>query len=328
VDRALGGNRSLVIRSRYSNGAQIAYDSITVTGNIVRYYPATRFFYRDSVFCTYRGKTVRNRSGFPADNTGDGIPITLFDSLSMAEDISWRFRIKTIAVVSVTPNNGDTVTTTTMPIAITFSEPVPSGAFDTSHTGNRSIQVRSRYGGTLQSTFRSITYSLDRRTVTVVPAYGYYSNDSLQCAFFGFTNAFRYDSAVFPGSLANGFSGREWYFKTLGTGFYTYPNPYKPGHDPRHCRDNGPCGIWFKNIHTLTTQTTGFRIRIFSMKSLPVYDTKSGGDDLNFTPGKEPQWLWNTRNQRGDLVASGLYFYIVYDALNKALVKGKMLIVR
>jgi hypothetical protein len=328
VDRALGGNRSLVICSRYSNGAQIAYDSITVTGNIVRYYPATRFFYRDSVFCTYRGRTIRNRVGFPADNTGDGIPITLFDTLSMAEDITWRFRIKTIAVVSVTPKNGDTVTTATMPIAITFSEPVPSGAFDTSHAGNRSIQVRSRYGGTLQSTFRSITYSLDRRTITVIPAYGYYSNDSLQCVFFGFANAYHYDSSVFPGSLANGFSGMEWYFKTFGTGFYTYPNPYKPGHDPRHCRDNGPCGIWFKNIHTLTTQTTDFRIRIFSMKSLPVYDTKSGGDDLNFTPGKEPQWLWDTRNQRGDLVASGLYFYIVYDALNKALVKGKMLIVR
>jgi hypothetical protein len=81
-------------------------------------------------------------------------------------------------------------------------------------------------------------------------------------------------------------------------------------------------------MHTLTTGMTDFRIGIFTVKGFPVYDTKNGGDDLSFSPGEEPQWLWNTRNQHGEFVASGLYFYIVYDALNKALVKGKMLIVR
>jgi hypothetical protein len=328
VDTALMGNRSLAISSRYNDDRQIAYDSIAVDGNRVRFYPGINFFYRDSVYCYYRGNTVRNRMGFPSDNSRDGIPITLFDSLSTDEDVAWRFRVKNIYVVSVSPARGDTVTTTGQPIIITFSDPVTAGVFDTSLTANRSIQVRSRYAGTVQSSFRSITMSPDRLTVTIIPVFGYFSKDSLQCSFFGFANGYRYDSTVFPGSFVNGFSGLEWYFKTLGTGFYTYPNPYKPGKDPRHCRDNGPCGIWFKNLHTLTVGMTGFRVRIFTIKSFPVYDTKNGNDDLGFSPGEEPQWLWNTRNQYGDFVASGLYFYIVYDALDKALVKGKMLIVR
>jgi hypothetical protein len=81
-------------------------------------------------------------------------------------------------------------------------------------------------------------------------------------------------------------------------------------------------------MHTLTTGMLDFRVRIFTVKSFPVYDTKNGSDDLSFSPGEEPQWRWDTRNQHGELVASGLYFYIVYDAHDKALVKGKMLIVR
>jgi hypothetical protein len=328
VDTVLVGNRSLMLNSRYSHGGQIAYDSIAVNGNRVRFYPGIDFFYRDSVFCYYRGHTVRNRMGFPSDNSRDGIPFTLFDSLSTIEDLSWRFRVKNIRVVSVSPANGDTVATTAMPITITFSDPVPSGAFDTGLTANQSIQVRSRYGGLLQSSFRSISISPDQRTITVVPLFGYFSRDSLHCSFFGFAQGYRYDSTVFPGASDNGFSGQEWYFKTLGTGFYTYPNPYKPGSDPRHCRNNGPCGIWFKNMHTLTTGMLDFRVRIFTVKSFPVYDTKNGSDDLSFSPGEEPQWRWDTRNQHGELVASGLYFYIVYDAHDKALVKGKMLIVR
>jgi hypothetical protein len=328
VDTMLIGNRSLAITSRYNGERRIAYDSITVDGNRVRFYPGITFFYRDSVFCYFRGHSVRNRMGFPSDNSRDGIPVTLFDSLSTAEDVAWRFRVKNIRVVSVTPARGDTVATATLPIVITFSDQVSAGAFDTSLTANRSIQVRSRYAGTVQSSFRSITMSPDHLTVTILPVFGYFSKDSLQCSFFGFSYGYRYDSTVFPGSSVNGFSGLEWYFKTLGNGFYTYPNPYKPGEDPRHCRNSGPCGIWFKNMHTLTTDMTDFRVRIFTIKSFPVYDTKNGGDDLNFSPGEEPQWLWNTRNQRGEFVASGLYFYVVYDALDKALVKGKMLIVR
>jgi hypothetical protein len=328
VDTSRSSNRSLILRSRYSDGEQLSYDSITVSGNTIRFYPGVRFFYRDSVYCYYRGNTTRNRMGFPSDNSRDGIPLTLFDSLSTVEDVSWHFRIKNIRVVSVTPENGDTVTTTGRPIVMTFSDPVPLDVFDTSLMGNRSFLVRSLYSGSTQSSFRSFRFSADSTIVTVAPEYGYFSNDSLQCTFFGFAGEYRYGSRVYPGTIGDGFSGMEWYFKTGTTGFYTYPNPYKPGKDPRHCRSGGPCGIWFKNIHTLTRNMVDFRIAIYTIKSFPVYDTKRAGSVLHFNPGDQPQWLWNTRNQRGESVASGLYFYVIYDALDNVLVKGKLMIVR
>jgi hypothetical protein len=232
VDTTLTGNRSLAIRSRYNDDRQIAYDSIAVDGNRVRFYPGIGLFYRDSVSCYYRGHTVRDRMGFPSDNSHDGIPVTLFDSLSTTEDVAWRFRVKNIHVVSVSPARGDTVTTTGRPIVITFSDQVSAGAFDTSLTANRSIQVRSRYAGTVQSSFRSITISPDRLTVTILPVFGYFSKDSLQCSFFGFANGYRYDSTVFPGSSVNGFSGLEWYLKPLAPAFTPIPIPINRARTP------------------------------------------------------------------------------------------------
>ncbi|MBN1128470.1 MAG: hypothetical protein JXA71_05755, partial [Chitinispirillaceae bacterium] len=328
VDTALTGNRTLILRSRYNSDGQLPYDSVIVDGNNVRFFPGIRFFYRDSVSCYYRGNTVRDRSGFPVDNTGDGIPGTLFDSLTTIEDLPWHFRIKNIQVVSVTPQSGDTVTTTGRSLVLTFSDPVSIDVFDTSLTGNRSFQLRSLYSGTNQSTFRSIGFSADSTVVTLIPVYGYFSNDSLQCLFFGFADEYRYGERVYPGGPENGFSGFAWYFRTGASGFYTYPNPYKPGKDPRHCHARGPCGIWFKNIHTLTTGMLDFRIGIYSVKGYPLYDTRKASGLLHFDPGTEPQWLWDTRNLRGELVASGLYFYVIYDALDRVLVKGKLMIVR
>ena len=71
-----------------------------------------------------------------------------------------------------------------------------------------------------------------------------------------------------------------------------------------------------------------FRVGIYSVKALPVYDTKKAGVNLHFNLGDEPQWLWTTRNQQGDLVASGLYFYAIYDNKDKVLAKGKLMVIR
>jgi hypothetical protein len=57
-------------------------------------------------------------------------------------------------------------------------------------------------------------------------------------------------------------------------GFYTYPNPYKPGKDPRLCGANGPCGIWFKNLHVLKNGINDIIIRVFDMNVNPVFDIR------------------------------------------------------
>jgi hypothetical protein len=41
-----------------------------------------------------------------------------------------------------------------------------------------------------------------------------------------------------------------------------------------------------------------------------------------------PEWFWNTRNNRGDKLASGVYLYAIFDKKDKVLLKGKILIVR
>jgi hypothetical protein len=39
-------------------------------------------------------------------------------------------------------------------------------------------------------------------------------------------------------------------------------------------------------------------------------------------------WKWDTRNQHGAFVASGLYFYVITDLKGTPLTKGKLIIVR
>lgn len=328
IDTARINNRSLIVRSRCNGGNRIAFDSVVASGSSVRFYPKVRFFFHDSVSCYYRGASIRDRIGFPADNRHSGIPATLFDTASTAEDVQWRFSVKGIAVLSVTPRNGDTTTAANEPITISFSEKVPADVFDISLTGNRSFKISSRYGEGDQSTFRSVFFSRDSTAVTFVPASGYFNNDSVHCSFFGFSKKYRYGETVFPGSADSGSAGFEWFFRTGSTGFYTYPNPYKPGKDPRHCRDNGPCGIWFKNLHSLEKGAIDFRVCIYSIKGWPVFDSKKAGVTIRLNPGDKPQWLWNTNNDKGEPVASGIYFYSIFDGNDKVLLKAKLMIVR
>ena len=76
---------------------------------------------------------------------------------------------------------------------------------------------------------------------------------------------------------------------------------------------------------------TDVNIKIFSVRAFPVYDTEKAGVKIHFTKASsemKPQWLWNTKNQAGEPVASGLYFYVIYDLNKVALIKGKLVIVR
>ena len=67
------------------------------------------------------------------------------------------------------------------------------------------------------------------------------------------------------------------------------------------------------------------------MDAHPLYGTKAAGVRIQFATGNadlRPEWKWDTRNQRGSLVASGLYFYAIYDVKDNVLMRGKLMIVR
>jgi hypothetical protein len=446
--------QSLQLRTRY-HPSLVRIDSVRVTGSTARFYPAKRFFYGDTVRCRYRAVTGRDTLGYPIDLTGDGIPMSLFDSLSAAEDKSWWFTIASPAVSSMSPADQAAGVAPDTAITVRFSAPITAGAIDTAHAGNRSLYVttamaegdtfgfdsvrvsgsaarfypRGRFyfndtvrcvfyglltgdtarwaiepsGDTLTSNadtarfsfsirnirlaslvpapravvanlrpaitlrfsdrifpgtldadshadnrslfittryseghavpFRSIAISADSQSATFIPDSAFYGYDSISCTFRGFPRLFHYDSTHnLPDPDAGVIADSTWYFQTGDVGFYIFPNPYKPGKDPRHCGNpDAPCGIWFKNLHALRLGITEVRIEILDMKGFPVYESKKAGTTISFAEGSgdtRPVWLWNTENTRGDPVASGLYFYVIRDTKGKVLIKGKLIIVR
>lgn len=331
VDTSLQNNRSLIVCSGYNNGRQLHFDSICVKDNTVMFSIAQTLFYRDSLWCRYRASGAKNLSGFPMDNDRDGIPSSLYDSASVQDDCFWSYRVKTVKLLSVSPENGTEVDSVTQPIVLTFSEPIPVSAFCTDTTSdNKSFQFRSMYS-IGPSSYQSIRFSSDSTVITLHPSYRNFSDDSLYCKFNGFSSNYRYDKVENDPDQDNVFEQYEWNFYTGKIGFYTFPNPYKPGKDPRHCRDNGPCGIWFKNLHSLKEKNNDVEIRIYSMGGYPVYDTKKAGTRIHFETGRgasAPQWLWNTKNQKNEPAGSGLYFYVISDLKGSVLKKGKLIIVR
>jgi hypothetical protein len=70
---------------------------------------------------------------------------------------------------------------------------------------------------------------------------------------------------------------------------------------------------------------------IFTMTAHPIYSTKTAGVRIRYQVGSalmRPEWKWDTRNQHGDLVGSGLYLYAIYDPQGAVIMKGKLMIVR
>jgi hypothetical protein len=459
VDTALTDNRTLLITSRYLSrydaARRLAYDSVVVDGARVRFYPARRFFFDDSVYCYYRGVSARDSLGYSVDIDRDGIPIHLFDSNAVADDYAWRFFTATVNQDSVFPPPDARGASPMTPVRIVFREPITAGMIDQSLVGNRSLIVSSRYSGGQQIDFASIdidstvaTFTLDRRlfyddsvhcvysglygddtssyaidpgasryvttrddrewsfaveelelidvtpdsgsrgapidaaitmrfsgpispllfdtttnaaanvsfrflsmsaengvstidsivlardsmAVTAYPSRTFFSGDSIACRFTGFSDHFRYaESGPFlPTDTLAVHGGYAWHFFAEDVRFYTYPNPFKPGADPRH-RSLG--GVWFKNLHALKEGMTDAIIRVYSMNTHPVFDSRKAGKAIHFVrgdPERKPEWLWDATNSRGAPLASGVYLYAVFDRLDprKPLVKGKLLIVR
>jgi len=326
VDTARRGNQQLIVSTAFSKGKQIAFDSVRTQRNSVVYYPARRFFYGDTVFCAYQGLMTKDSLRYSIDLTGKQV-------LSTGDKTQWHFAVKSISVISSKPDSASHASIHPT-IVLGFSDRVYAGTFDTdTSVKNRSFTLSSTYFDSTLS-FKSISFSSDSTQITIKPKTVFFSNDSIHCFFKGFSKAFRYDTTVnLPSDTAATIASHDWYFYTENTGFYTYPNPYKPGSDPRHCRNaaTDPCGIWFTNLHLLRKDVSDVVIKIFGMNANPLYNTQTAGIGIHFSvsdPGKKPQWKWDTKNQRGEFVASGLYFYAITDLKGSVLTKGKIMIVR
>lgn len=332
IDTSHKNNRFLRVHSRYSGSAPLSFDSISISSNRVTFRIAERLFYNDSMWCTYRGVSARDLMGFPADNDGDGIPSTLFDSSSTLEDVKWSYKVKGIEIVDVTPEDGTVVKDSFPRVTLRFSERILPGTIDSDTLpSNRSFIFSTLYSSE-RSGFSSIEFSRDSFSVTIQPKVSYFSGDVINCTFSGFASDYRYGRSVnLPADTVSVFSKRDWQYYSTNMGFYTYPNPYKPGKDPRHCRNSGPCGIWFKNLHNLRPSSTDLRIKIYNINAHPVFDSHKAGERIHLEPGNslfKPQWFWDTRNQAGELVNSGLYLYSISNMKGKVLIKGKLIIVR
>lgn len=331
VDTSLRRNRSLAVSSSYSGGEQLSFSSVTFDSSRVVFTLERELFYNDSLQCTYRSRWIRDMLGFASDNNADGIDATIFDSAAHDDDIFWGYRVRPISVVSVSPDSGKASNEISPLITVHFNGTLAAGTIDTdTSAANRSFLVGTGRTGT--SSFSRIEISEDSTSIVIQPRAAFFSHDSVFCSFAGFTSNYRYRNAVnYPSDSSLLFAGYEWYFFSGEVGFYTYPNPYKPGTDKRHCGNEGPCGIWFKNLHALGNDIDEVAITVFSMSAHPVYSSRKAGERIRFSAGGAenlPQWLWDTRNDKDELVATGLYLYAIYDRNNRMLKRGKLIIVR
>jgi hypothetical protein len=332
VDKNLKGNRTLIVRSKYNRGNQLDFDSIGVDKNKVSFHIAQRLFYCDSVWCRYNSSSVKNRMGFQADNNHDGIAAAMFDTTDTTDDLHWSYRIKNIHIISHQPTKNEIIKEISPAITINFDDIIDTSIIDMDTSGrNRSFTLESIYEPSF-SAYHSIKINDDKKSVRIQPVRKFFSRDSIYFRFNGFTKNYFYNANLnLPGDSSENFNRYTWTFCTGNTGFYTYPNPYKPGKDPRHCSDHGPCGIWFKNLHVLKQGVNDLVVKVYSMNTNPVYNSQKAGVAIHFEENSVeflPQWLWDTRNQHGEFVASGLYFYTISDLKNKVLTKGKIMIVR
>lgn len=323
IDTSLTGNRSLKVTSRYSEGTQINYDSVVVGTNQATFHLNHRLFYSDSVFCDFSGLVTQDSSNFSVDITGDTI-------YTNGIGRSWFFIIEPLSLESVRPDSASTNAGIHANISMTFSGPISPTVFDTTTDAdsNRSFSFTSAYSVGHRLPISRIRFSSDSTTITIDPQKAFYSYDSINCAFVGFVKNYSYINpmSLIPTDTSEVIGSYSWYFTTKSQGFYTYPNPFKPGSKSKH-RALG--GIWFKNFHAMKKRgkVTAVKIKVFNINTHPVFESPAINFEEN-NPNAKPEYFWNTRNNKNAPIASGVYFYAIYDTKGKVLLKGKILIVR
>ncbi len=324
IDTALTGNRSLLVTSRYSEGLPINFDSVTVGTNQATFYLNRRLFYSDSVHCNFTGLLTKDTSQFSVDLGTDTIHTTNIAAKS------WFFTIRELALESVSPDSASSDASIHAPVSMTFTGPISPMIFDTTSDAdsNRSFYMTTTFTGGERLPISRLSFSYDSTSVTIYPIKAYFSYDSIFCNFFGFVKDYSYNSIVtlVPNDTSALIGAYSWYFLTGDKGFYTYPNPFKPGSNSRH-RALG--GIWFKNLHAIKKRgsVNTVKIIVYNMNTHPLFESGY----IRFTednPDLKPEWFWNTKNNRGVPIASGVYFYAIYDTKKKVILKGKILIVR
>ncbi len=324
IDTALTDNRSLLVTSRYSEGTRLGFSKVEVNGNRAVFYLNQRLFYADSVHCTFTGLLTKDTTLFSVDMGTDTI-------LSTGKGRSWFFSVEELALVSVSPDSASNSAGIHASLAMTFNGPISPKIFDTTTTvadSNRSFYITSGYSGGSRLAIAQITFSSDSNTVIIIPAKAFYSYDSIYCNFAGFVKNYSYlkDLSLVPNDTSEVINAYSWYFLTKSAGFYTFPNPFKPGSNRRH-REMG--GIWFKNLHAIKKlgAMNVVKIKVFNINTHPVFESGYIRFQQNNADMK-PEWFWDTKNNRGVPIASGVYFYAIYDVNDKVLLKGKLLLVR
>lgn len=224
--------------------------------------------------------------------------------------------------------------------------------FNRKGAGNRTVRISSKKSQWEHVPLKSIQLENNDSTLVIYPRRHFFSKDSLRIQVFSnlsdwkgrtlngngdstFTYLFWcYDTPTRElNELCSQGLGQdtvdqfEWLVEVGESGFYSFPNPYRP-YRADH-REVG--GIAFKNLHKIKgiVPDEPINIRVYTLNGQLVHSSKRKNRSVVFAEGANdaPQYIWNARNNHGKLVATGLYIYVI-ESSDEVVQKGKVAVIR